>query len=179
MEERISSYYCSLSEISLEEFSSCADEEGFFKRYGNPVMIRDKNRHDLICMAKEYYDRMIQELETNRREKGIKYWIYEFNMPLDQKLEFDRVCDQLEMTPDEFIEAAVTSAVWRAEHDPEGFKRDLESGKEHLQHGMQIELVRYYPVFVGETEAQARRRIIAEEESERYKIECSSGLERE
>lgn len=162
-EEKKETNYLRLPEVSEEDFCSYADREDFLRRYGNPVVIRRKNQRDLVCMAREYYERLTQELGMFIEDENIKYWIYEFSMPWEKKLEFDRACTMCEMTPDEFLEAAVTDALRRADSDPEGLKRDRKEIEEHPELGLQIHLVRYYPVFKGETEAQALKRKLAEE----------------
>lgn len=155
--------YLRLPKISEEDFCAYADREEFLRQYGNPVIIRGKNQRDLICMAREYYERLMQDLSMFIEDENIKYWIYEFSMPWEKKLEFDRACAMCEMTPDEFLEEAVTDALRRAGTDPEGLKRDRKEIEEHPKSGLQIHLVRYYPVFKGETEAQALKRKLAEE----------------
>ena len=44
-------------------------------------------------------------------EEKIKYWIYQFEMPEEDKKFFDRALEMLEMTPNEFIKAAVEYAM--------------------------------------------------------------------
>ena len=106
-------------------------------------------------------------------DENIKYWIYEFSMPWEKKLEFDRACAMCEMTPDEFLEAAVTDVLGRAKTDPEGLKRDRKEIEEHPEQELQMHLVRYYPVFKGETEAQALKRKLAEEAARKKEEEGS------
>ena len=162
-EERKEIDYLRLPEISEEDFCAYADREDFLRRYGNPVIIRGKNQRDLVCMAREYYERLMQDLGMFIEDENVKYWVYEFSMSWEMKLEFDRACTMCEMTPDEFVEAAVTDVLRRVETDPEGLKRDRKEIEEHPEQGLQMHLVRYYPVFKGDTEAQALKRILAEE----------------
>ena len=61
---------------------------------------------------------------------------------------------------DEFFEAAMENAIRMAKMDPEGFK---QSCLEAQQVDSQIRLVRFYPVYKGETEAHALKRKLAEE----------------
>lgn len=85
--------------------------------------------------------------------ENIKYWIYELNMPWEKKLEFDRICEQMGLPPDEFVEMALVDAI----------KRAADMKKDSVP---DIQLARIYPVFKDETEAQALdRTILSEEES--------------
>jgi len=155
-----------IPEISAEEFRACVDQDDFLRRYGNPVVIRSSGQRDVVCMAREYYERLMQERNLFIDDENIKYWIYEFSMPWEKKLEFDRVCAKCELTPNEFFEAAVTDAIRRAESDADGLRNDCKELEEHPELGLQIQLVRFYPVFKGETKAQALKRKLAEESIE-------------
>lgn len=152
-----------LPEISEKDFLCLAETDDLIRRYGNPVLIRSEEKHDLVCMAREYYERMVQERTQMRREGNIRYWIYEFSMPLEMKQKLDRICASYEMTMDEFFQSAVADAIRRAERDPEGLRREWEENEEEAESGMEIQLVRCYPVHQGETEAQALRRKLKEE----------------
>ena len=81
-----------IPEISVEEFRAYVDQDDFLRRYGNPVVIRSGGQRDVVCMAREYYERLMQERDLFIDDENIKYWIYEFSMPWEKKLEFDRVC---------------------------------------------------------------------------------------
>ena len=93
----------------------------------------------------------------------VHYWIYEFNMTPDIQREFERRCKILELTPDEFFQAAVRNAIQWAEEDPEGCRKEYERCQEEAEECQDLQLIRFYPVHYGETEAQARKRKIAEE----------------
>lgn len=54
----------SLPEITEETFLAHFESEDFLLRYGNPVVVRGRDHHDLVCMAAEYYQRLVQELES-------------------------------------------------------------------------------------------------------------------
>lgn len=125
-------------------------------------------------MARECYewlrgqiDALESELEVLQEDENIKYWIYEFEMPWEKKLEFDRACAMCEMTPDEFFESAVEDALRRAKSDPEGLQKDKKEILEHPELRLQMRVVRSYPVYKGETEAQALKRKLAEEAAEK------------
>ena len=152
-----------LPEISEKDFRCLADTDDLIRRYGNPVIIRSEEKHDLVCMAREYYEHLVQEINHLRREGNIRYWIYEFSMPLEIKQKLDRICSSYEMTMDEFFQSAVADAIRRAERDPEGLRREWEEIEEEAESEMAIQLVRCYPVYQGETEAQALRRKLKEE----------------
>ena len=174
MEAPERTHYLRMPEMTEKDFAAHIQEEDFCLRYGNPVYIRRKNGGGLICMARECYERLRgqidaleSELEVLREDENIKYWIYEFEMPWEKKLEFDRACAMCEMTPDEFFESAVEDALRRAESDPEGLQKDKKEILEHPELGLQMRVVRSYPVYKGETEAQALKRKLAEEAAEK------------
>lgn len=107
-------------------------------------------------------DKILAEI-GDEDDSRIKYWIYEFEMSEKTRQEFEAVCAVHELTPDEFMEAALRDAIYRAKTDPEGYRK---SCMEIQQAGDDdIRLVRCYPVYKGETEAQAYRRKLAEEEA--------------
>ena len=49
------SYSDGLPIISEEELREHIEDDNFFRRYGNPVVVRSKGRKDIVCMAWEYY----------------------------------------------------------------------------------------------------------------------------
>lgn len=151
--------------ISADEFRACVDQDDFLRRYGNPVVIRSSGQRDVVCMAREYYERLTQDLSMFIEDENIKYWIYEFEATQEKKLELERAAAKCCMTPDEFFEATIEARLRKAETDSEG------CNSQHQEHVLQAEpagihLVRFYPVFKGETEAQALKRKLAEESIE-------------
>ena len=151
-----------IPEISAEEFRACVDQDDFLRRYGNPVVIHSGGQRDVVCMAREYYERLMQERDLFIEDENIKYWIYEFEATQERKLELERAAAKCCMTPDEFFEATIEARLRKAETDSEG------CNSQHQEHVLQAELagihlVRFYPVFKGETEAQALKRKLAEE----------------
>ena len=97
-------------------------------------------------------------------EKEIKYWIFEFQFPDEKKKALDELTAKYQMTYDGFFNAALT---WLIENPEEfatlGALRELD--------GEEIKLVREYPVFVGETDEEARNRVIRESNLERKTVE--------
>ena len=171
MEERKASDYLKLPEISAEDFGKHMAEDDFLLRYGNPVVIHRDDYRDLLCIAWEYYERLCRqidalesELDTLHEDANIKYWIYEFEMPEKTRQELESICALHELTTDEFFQAAVLDAIRKAEADPEGYKQSCIEAQEPTE--SVIRLVRYYPVYKGETEAQAYKRKLAEEATE-------------
>ena len=81
-----------LPDISEKEFLNLVDTYDLIRRYGNPVVIRSEEKPDLVCMAREYYEHMVQERTQMLGEGNIRYWIYEFSMPLEIKQKLDRIC---------------------------------------------------------------------------------------
>ena len=116
--------------------------------------------------ASNALDKYIQELNAEE-DKRIKYWIYEFDMSEEKKMEIDAVCTACELTLDEFMEAAVENAIQRAKIDPDNLRKDIEESEKDSE----IRLIRYYPVYKGETEAQARKRTLLEEAEEAEEAE--------
>ena len=160
-----------LPEISAEDFTRHMAEDDFLLRYGNPVVIRRDDKRDLLCMAWEYYERLCgqigaleSELNTLREDENIKYWIYEFVMPEKTRQVFEAICTLHELTTDEFFQAAVLESIRKAEADPEGYRRSCMEAQESTESN--IKLVRFYPVYKGETEAQAYKRKLAEEQGD-------------
>ena len=142
----------SLPEVPKEELFSCVDYDDFLQRYGNPVTVKSEGHGDLICMGREYYERLVLDLEYFREQDPADYWIYEFSATEAKKLEFEKAAAQLEMTMDEYLVDIVESALKQVRFDPEHPKEDLIQKAER---GSGIQLVRYYPVYKGETEEQA------------------------
>ena len=163
--------YLKLPEISVEDFKRHMAEDDFLLRYGNPLVIRRDDKCDLLCMAREYYERLCgqigaleSELDDLHEDENVKYWIYEFEMPEKTRQEFEAICALHELTTDEFFQAAVSDAIRKAEADPEGYKKSCIEAQELTE--SDIRLVRFYPVYKGETEAQAYKRKLAEEAAE-------------
>ena len=170
-EERKASEYLKIPEISAEDFARHMAEDDFLLRYGNPVVIRIDDKRDLLCMACEYYERLCgqidaleYELDDLLEDENIKYWIYEFEMSEKMRQELEAVCALRELTPDEFMEAALRDGMHRAKTDPKGFRKSCieiqQAGDDDIR------LVRFYPVYKGETEAQAYKRKLTEEAAE-------------
>ena len=109
-----------IPEISAEEFRACVDQDDFLRRYGNPVVIHSGGQRDVVCMAREYYERLIQERDLFIEDENIKYWIYEFEATQEKKLELERSAAKCCMTPDEFFAAAIEDGLRKAETDSGG-----------------------------------------------------------
>ncbi len=108
-------------------------------------------------------DKISTELNDSEYDR-IKYWIYEFEMSEKKLQEFEAVCALHELTPDEFMEAALRDAIHRAKTDPEGYRKSVMEMQQSEDD--EIRLVRCYPVYKGETEAQAYKRKLAEEKAQ-------------
>ena len=105
--------------------------------------------------------------QNTEDDDRIKYWIYEFDMPEEKKKEIEEFCTLHELTIDEFAEAAVRHFIDREKSDPEGLRKDMEE----MEKDSEIRLIRCYPVYKGETEAQALKRTLAEEARDKLKEE--------
>lgn len=99
----------------------------------------------------------------------IKYWIYELEMSEKARQEYKATCALYEMTEDELFQFIVLDAIRKAKEDPEGYKQLCLAAQEESEY--EIRLVRYYPVYKGETEAQAYKRKLTEEVAEKNKAE--------
>ena len=154
-----------IPEISAEEFRACVDQDDFLRRYGNPVVIHSGGQRDVVCMAREYYERLMQERDLFIEDENIKYWIYEFEATQEKKLELERAAAKCCMTPDEFFEASIEAGLRKVKTDSEGSDRQYREQPQETER-VGIRLVRFYPVFKGETEAQALKRKLAEEAAE-------------
>lgn len=62
-----------------------------------------------------------------------------------------------------FFQEAVRYWINLAENDPEGARKAAEEAKNLKEEEVGIRLIRSYPVYKGETEAQALKRTLAEE----------------
>ena len=116
-------------------------------------------------------DRIKAELPDD--DAKIKYWIYEFEMSEKARQAFEAACASYEMTEDEFFQFIISDAIRRAEEDPEGYKQQCREALEESEY--EVRLVRYYPVYKGETEAQAYKRKLAEESAEKREAEAGNG----
>lgn len=161
-----------MPELSAEEFAANADRDDFFRRYGNPVWIREKGGNGLVCMAREYYERMLEGLGDSCGDGDIRYWNYEFVMPQETKDDLEKIAADNEMTTDEFFEAVILSAIQHPAETAEIVQREQN---QYSDEEPEICLVRQYPVHKGETRAQARKRAIAKEEAERLKTVTGTG----
>lgn len=155
-----------MPELSAEEFAENVGGNDFFRRYGNPVWIREKSGDGLVCMAREYYERMLEGPGDSCRDGDIRYWNYEFEMPQEAKDNLEKIAADNEMTTDEFFEAVILSAIQHPAETAEIVQREQN---QYSDEELEICLVRQYPVHKGETRAQARKRAIAKEEAEERK----------
>ena len=159
-----------LPRITEDEFIAHLDDDHFFEEYGNPVVIQSKEHGELVCMSYAYHERMHKEIEAAReaaseasmpadQERDIDYWIYEFQMPDEDKKRLLDMAASLGMTSDEFIQASFRYAM---DHPDESAK---EAKLQQIQqaNALGIRLVKMYPVYQGETEAQAYQRAVKDE----------------
>ena len=152
-----------LPEVSQEELFACVDYDDFLRRYGNPVIVKSEGYGDLVCMAREYYEHLVLDLEYYREQDPTDYWVYEFSATEERKQEFQKAAAQHGMTMDEYLVDIVESALKQVRFDPERPQEELIQ-KAERESG--IRLVRYYPVYKGETEEQAFLRKLEQETCE-------------
>ena len=161
MEHKDIGIHLSLPEVPQEELISYVDNDDFLRRYGNPVIIKSEGHGDLVCMAREYYERLMTERDLFIEDENINYWIYEFAATDEKKLELERTAAKCCMTPDEFVESAVEQGLSEVIEDSVGREKRRTEISRMKDAG--IWLVRYYPVFKGETEEQAYLRKLGQE----------------
>lgn len=111
-------------------------------------------------MAWEYYERLVLDLEYSREQDPADYWIYEFSATEAKKLEIEKVAAQHGMTIDEYLVGTIEKAMGQVRFDLEQQQEGLIQ-KAEKESG--IRLVRYYPVYKGETEEQAYLRKLEQE----------------
>ena len=134
----------------------------------------------MVCMSYAYHERMHREIEAAKeavskasmsidqtrptdQEREIDYWIYEFQMPDEEKKRLLDMAASLGMTSDEFIQ---TSFRYAMDH-PDDSEKEAKLQQIQQANARGICLVRMYPVYQGETEAQAYRRVKEEERQRR------------
>ena len=126
------------------------------------MIIKSEGHGDMICMAREYYERLVLDLEYYRIQDPTDYWIYEFAATEARKLEFEKAATLYGMTMDEYLVDTIERALEQVHFDPE---RSQEKPIKKAERESGIQLVRYNPVFKGETEEQAYLRKLAEEKA--------------
>lgn len=138
-----------MTEITGTELIKHLNAGDFEKTYPDPVKVKTEAGESLVCMTEEYYD--------------INYWNYEMEMPQATLSMLTKAADQLEMTLNEYCCVVIENAIKWAEQDPEGFEKER---KESKGDNLGIQVIRSYPVHRGETEAQARKKAMEQENHE-------------
>ena len=184
------SRFMHLQEISQQEFCDHIEDDDLFLAYGNPLIVNCENGTRLVAIAWPLAERVLrrtggegeagevidksaetpvpedkddhEELDDDPR---IKYWIYEFEMPDTVKAEIEARRKQYELTRNEFFEALVRSYGDLERKDPEEFNKMRNEMRALNEEECEIRLARIYPVYKGETEAQALKRKLAEEKA--------------
>ena len=59
-----------MNRITENEFLTHIEDHDFFRRYGNPVIITRKGGADLVCMAWEYYERLMSVVSKDAIADG-------------------------------------------------------------------------------------------------------------
>ena len=133
----------------MDDFCAHIEDAGFFRRFGNPVVIQSKGKPDVVCMAWECYER----IRTN-------YWIMELEMPDEIKDALETIAKDTNMTFEEFSRASFVAFIEYVKNNPNEVKALIEEGPKP-----EIKVARVFSVFYGETEEEARSRALAFEES--------------
>lgn len=152
MDHKIANIPLSLPEVPQEELFAYTDYDDFLRRYGNPVIVKSVGHGDMICMAWDYYERLVLDLKYYRKQDPSDYWIYEFSATEVKKLEFEKAAALHGMTMEEYLVGTIERALEQVHFDPE---RPQEKPNKKAEQEFGIQLVRYYPVYKGETEEQA------------------------
>lgn len=103
MDHKIANIPLSLPEVPQEELFAYTDYDDFLRQYGNPVIVKSVGHGDMICMARDYYERLVLDLEYYRKQDPTDYWIYEFSATEVKKLEFEKAAALHGMTMEENI----------------------------------------------------------------------------
>lgn len=108
------------------------------------------------------------QISEDGTDEDIQYWIYEFQMPDEEKKRLLDMAASLGITTDEFVQASFRYAM---DH-PEESEREAKLQQIQKANALGIRLVKTYPVYQGETEAQAYRRAVKEEmqRNEKYTV---------
>ena len=96
-------------------------------------------------------------------DEQIRYWIFQFETTDELRDKIEACCRAHELTMDEFFRKALCCLNEWALSEPEGVKKAAEEIKDLKEEEADIRLIRYYPVYRWETEAQALKRKLAEE----------------
>ena len=102
-----------------------------------------------------------------KEDKRVKYWIYQFEATEKAMADMEAYCQKNELTMDEFFQEAVRYWVNLVKNDPEGARKAAEEARNLKEEDVGVRLIRYYPVYKGETEARALKRTLAEEADRR------------
>ena len=138
-----------MNRISVDVFCAHIEDADFFRRYGNPVVIRSKGKPDVVCMAWEFYER----IKTN-------YWILELEMPEEEMDVLQKIVKDNNTTLEEFLRVSFKAFVEYVKNNPNEVKALIEEDPKS-----EIRVARIYPVFYGETEEEAKERALAFKES--------------
>lgn len=109
------------------------------------------------------------KLETcsEKRHDGdshIRYWIMEVQFSDTALSIFLRLCEEAGLTMDEYFNRILQYA---CDHPEELRRLKDEAEKDPPDNSSsEIEVIRIYPVYVGETESEARERAVREEEAD-------------
>ena len=108
------------------------------------------------------------QISEDGTDEDIQYWIYEFQMPDEEKKRLLDMAASLGITTDEFVQASFRYAM---DH-PEESEREAKLQQIQKANALGIRLVKMYPVYQGKTEAQAYRRAVKEEmqRNEKYTV---------
>lgn len=105
------------------------------------------------------YQDLCAKMGVQPRQSKIKYWVYELDISARMMDVINRILQEEEMTLEEYFHMVIQDAL----DDPEGTKMACEKMKEHQKDFRDISVVRFYPVYREETQAQARHRALEQE----------------
>lgn len=96
---------------------------------------------------------------NEKNDTNIQYWIFELNMPAQVKACIDAICKTTGRSSGELFQETIRGNLKQFEEDPDAYRESIRKfiGEER-QHPLGIEVIRCYPVYVGETEEEAQDR---------------------
>lgn len=155
-----------MDRISKDEFLKRIEYDDIFSSCSDPVRIGDGSSKDLVCMSIDLYNEFMEN-KTDPYD-DIRYYIYELRMPEELRSQFEQKAKDLEMTVDEFFNAALRNFInYVQDCRKRGIPVEKMFSDTEIEPDEEVEFVRCYPVHCGETEAQARKRAVAKEQKEK------------
>lgn len=144
-----------LRKISAEEFCHLMSRDDFFDLFDAPVIIETHGKCDLVCMASNTYEEILDSIIQIEVDQEIDHWVYEFSMPEEDESLLKKILEEIGLTIEDIIKQALDDI-----KNTEGNTLlNLPKSNELFT----MDFVRSYPVYVGETEEHALSRALSVE----------------